>query len=381
MKIIGVIIAKELKDIFRDKRAVFIALIFPLFLFPVLLFTIGNDDKNNLSMPDRIICSVQDQERQIFSILNSDKKISTTCSGNPLADLEDGNVHIVIRVDKIQSSEDSFNITIICDNTRQSSVSSSAYIFSVIKNYIEKTKINININNNAPFNIQTENLVKDEVGTGKIILSMLLPLLLLVFSSATPLATAADLGAGEKERKTLQGLLTMPVGRKKILVGKYIAITILGFTGLVSFMSGIAIAFKVNPDFFGNQKFVLTMNSSSVLLIIIFGYLLVMLFSALELAVSFFAKTIREAQIIFIPVLIITMAGGYSTVFYDPKDITVSLFNIPVFNISLIIKQLSLDIIIWGNILITFFWTIICILLLFFIAGYIFNREKIIYST
>jgi hypothetical protein len=126
---------------------------------------------------------------------------------------------------------------------------------------------------------------------------------------------AADLGAGEKERGTLSGLLSMPVRRSSIVAGKYLAIALTGTMGLISFMCGTALAFLVNPGFFGRENIRLSMDPGCAALAAGAALLLVMLFSAIELAISLLARSVREAQIIFVPVLMTAMASGYGAFF------------------------------------------------------------------
>ena len=100
------------------------------------------------------------------------------------------------------------------------------------------------------------------------------------------------------------------------------------------------------------------MDVQSIILIVLFAVILIMIFSAVEFLISLFARSIKEAQIIFIPVLMTAIACGYGAVFFDPKNISLNLFNFPILNICLTIKQLTLDIINWFGILNSLFWSI-----------------------
>lgn len=88
---------------------------------------------------------------------------------------------------------------------------------SMIKNYIDEyskqivaerlEKKDIDQSILTPINI-VDNVVGDkDDGFGKIMASMMIPLLLMLYSATSTIGAAVDLGAGEKERGTLEPLL------------------------------------------------------------------------------------------------------------------------------------------------------------------------------
>ena len=78
----------------------------------------------------------------------------------------------------------------------------------------------------------------------------MLPLLLIIYSIAGPMGAAVDLGAGEKERGTLEPLLTTQAGRLSLLWGKFFAITVMGHISTISSLIGLYIAMKQDNGLF-----------------------------------------------------------------------------------------------------------------------------------
>src|SRR3712207_8932641 len=89
---------------------------------------------------------------------------------------------------------------------------------------------------------------------GKFMLSMMLPMMLIIFAASGPIAAATDLGAGEKERGTLEPLLTTQASRMSLLWGKFLAITVMGILTTLAFLGGLIISMKMSPNMFAGMK-------------------------------------------------------------------------------------------------------------------------------
>jgi sodium transport system permease protein len=181
------------------------------------------------------------------------------------------------------------------------------------------------------------------VDSGALLLSMALPLLLLVASAVTPLASAADFGAGEKERGTLEPLLTTRVSRSALLLGKVCALWLMAIAGTLSFLTGAVLAYFVAPAVLDlSLEWTLV---TPVKLVTVAFYTLVMglTFAAVELFLSLLARTVREAQSFFLPLLIVSVAAGYGTLGVDPLYVGNWSYLIPVANLALAVKGSVLE--------------------------------------
>ena len=132
----------------------------------------------------------------------------------------------------------------------------------------------------------------------KSIIMKMLPLLLIIYSIAGPMGAAVDLGAGEKERGTLEPLLTTQAGRLSLLWGKFFAITVMGLISTISSLIGLYIAMKQDNGLFHGGA--ASLGIKTILLIGLITLLLTMLFGALELAISIYLPDLKEAQHIFL---------------------------------------------------------------------------------
>ncbi|GIW48877.1 MAG: hypothetical protein KatS3mg079_353 [Caloramator sp.] len=208
---------------------------------------------------------------------------------------------------------------------------------------------------------------------------MLLPLYLIIYAITGPMAAAVDLGAGEKERGTLEPLLTTQASRMQLLFGKLFAITVMGIIGTTSSLTGLYIAFKYSMDFMGDVG--LNISIGSLILIGVTAIILNMIFAAVELAVSIYARSFKEAQTYLSPVTIIGMIVAYGTYMMDVKSASTMMFNIPLANISLIIKEFIIGVYNPIHIAITFIWALVYIIAAILFARYMFSREEVVFRT
>jgi len=214
---------------------------------------------------------------------------------------------------------------------------------------------------------------------GKLMLSIILPILFFVFSATTPMAVAADLVAGEKERNTLEPLLCVPVSRMEILAGKALAVVATGLVGSCAFMSGIAISYLLTPEAFGAKGMTLSVDTYPLIGILLCAVALVTLLGSMELCISIFSRSIKEAQILFLPLILVSMGCGYASIILDVKNIPLFYRFIPLVNVGVLIKELSVGIIHLPFIALSFFECGAVIAFVCFVSFKMFSSEKYIF--
>lgn len=394
MKATGIIVVfrKEIRDLLRDKRTVIIGIIIPIVLFP-LIFSIMNINvkKNKILLRESLTISVVGKDNALQSFFKSKKNLRIVPSDNPRRDLASGRIYAAVIIPddfnaKLQTGRP-IAIRIIIDNTSQISIMAYDTIRSLIESYSQEivqsrfATRGMDRSLLRPFSVVKEMTLSESEGAGQMMLSLLLPLLLLIFSATSPSAIAADLCAGEKERGTLEPLLSTPIGRLNLLTGKFLAITAMGIIGVIAFMVGLFISYMTSPDFFGAENLSFTMQTPELVLMAFYTVMLTMIFGAVELAISIYAKSSKEAQTYFLPVFIISIATGYGTFMIDIKNIDPSYMHIPLINISIIIKKLVIGHYDTIDLVFTFLWASIYIVAAFLFSRMMFEREDVIFRS
>ncbi|MFH1268943.1 MAG: ABC transporter permease subunit, partial [Planctomycetota bacterium] len=155
-----------------------------------------------------------------------------------------------------------------------------------------------------PFDVRSADVAEETGLQGAAVWSKVLPILLLVWAMTGAFYPAIDLCAGEKERGTLETLLSSPAERSEIVLGKLVTIMIFSMAtatlNLVSMgVTGWLLLAQL-PQF--GPPSVTAVLWLSIALVPVSA-----LFSALCLALAAFARSTKEGQYYLMPLLLVTM--------------------------------------------------------------------------
>lgn len=168
----------------------------------------------------------------------------------------------------------------------------------------------------------------------------------------------------------------------QLLTGKLLAIITMGIIGMSTSLIGLYIGFSKFMDIApegGNMS--LTLSPKTMILLFVVAVVLNMIFGAIEFAISVYARSFKEAQTYLSPVTIVGFVVGYGTYMIDVKHISNIMFNIPIANMSFIIKEFILGIYNPTHILITFAWAVVYVIVSLLFARYMYGKEEVIFRT
>ena len=155
-----------------------------------------------------------------------------------------------------------------------------------------------------PFQLEAADLAAEEGKAGVAMWSKILPVLLLIWALTGAFYPAVDLCAGEKERGTLETLLSSPAERSEIVLGKLVTIMLFSMITAVLNIVSIGITGWVvlaRLPGFGPPPMMAVVWLSLALVP------MSALFSALCLALAAFARSTKEGQYYLMPLLLVTM--------------------------------------------------------------------------
>jgi len=195
-----------------------------------------------------------------------------------------------------------------------------------------------------PFKLKTHDLAKREQKQAAV-WSKILPFVLLIWALTGAFYPAVDLCAGEKERGTLETLLSSPAQRSEIVWGKLLAVMIFSMATSILNLAcmGLTGAFLIGQmKHMGHMPFGLEIGPPPLASM---GWLLLALlpisalFSALALAIAALARSTKEGQYYLMPLLLITMPLMMVPIFPAARlDLGNSL--IPVTGMMLLLRTL-----------------------------------------
>ncbi|HSG70461.1 MAG TPA: ABC transporter permease subunit, partial [Planctomycetaceae bacterium] len=189
--------------------------------------------------------------------------------------------------------------------------------------------------------------VAQEVQRSANIWSRFFPTLLILMTLTGAFYPAVDLGAGEKERGTMETLLISPAARSEIVLGKFFTILVFSlvtaFFNLASMgLTGFYMITMIGESSLSQMGDIKLPSVESFALMGLLTIPLAMLFSAMSLALATFAKSTKEGQYYLTPLMVVVMG---LTIFCMSPGIEISPFNsvLPVVGLGLLLKTLILS--------------------------------------
>jgi sodium transport system permease protein len=169
-----------------------------------------------------------------------------------------------------------------------------------------------------------------------------LPYIFIAFGFIGCMYPAIDLFTGEKERGTIETLLTTPVARWKILVGKMLVVISSGMLAASCSLLGLFISIEFLD--LGAEKELLEVIHSILTVPFILSMLalllpLVIFFAGVMIPIAIYAKSFKEAQSIITP-LNIVMVLPAMVGFFPGIELNLNTVFIPVVNVVLATKEL-----------------------------------------
>ncbi len=175
---------------------------------------------------------------------------------------------------------------------------------AIIRDYLVKHNLSPGIVN--PFEMHEVD-ISEELGRRAAIWSKILPFIVLIWALTGAFYPAVDLCAGEKERGTLETLLSSPAERAEIVWGKLVTIMMFSMATAVLNLASMGVTGAAIIYLQPNQ---IPIGPPPVMSI---GWLLLVmipvcgLFSALALAIAAFARSTKEGQYYLMPLLLISL--------------------------------------------------------------------------
>lgn len=378
---LGNMLKKELRDMFRDKKSLAMMLVIPIFI-PLLVIGMSalfemqmtqDPSEYNLIGFDYELSEVENniiQELNINPVIGTEEELKQKFDNNEiyLYVLKDDNNYTI-------NGDDS-------EATTYASMLVESY-FNSYKNYLQNEYLtDKNINSDEVINIINlkENIVKqDSYFANYIINYAFLFIIMAITVSATYPAT--DTTAGEKERGTLETLLTFPIRSKDIIIGKFLSVSISSIiTGLISLILTIVSLLLANNMFtiYEGSNLMLPVTSLIFAIVVIVAYSF--LISGLCIAIASNSKTFKEAQSALTPLTFISFFPGMIAFMINIQTTNI-LALIPFINFTLIFTDITNGNIDYLNIFLMLLSTIVIIAVVLSIIIKQYKSEKVLFNS
>ncbi len=347
--IITTIFRKELREVLRDKRMVYLVILLPFFLYPVLFFIIGklsasSDEKMDTEKVS-VILNPEAEATPVYELLSQDTTLDVRLGNVDRAHIDTlaKTIGVVVPADYEQQLEagGSTPIQILADQSKEVVEARVAVIKArlaglnqqLLQQRLQASEIDPTFI--EPLQIQTDNLATQESIVGRAAGSFL-PLIILLFIFVGSIYIAIDISAGEKERKTLQTLFTAPVTTSEIIAGKFLAVSAVGITSALANISSLIASMFLQVSLMGvdTNKITLSLSGADIFWLVVLVLLSTIFIAALCLGIMLLANSYKEAQSYVSPLMMLVLLPGIAAqVPTIELDTTTAL--IPMLNISL----------------------------------------------
>ena len=220
--------------------------------------------------------------------------------------------------------------------------------------------------------------------------SLFLPvILMMIIIYASQMVISAI--AMEKQNKTLETLLTVPISRTSIVTAKMFASGLVGLVSAVIYMFGFRFYMS---GFMGDisqaaaasgvtgviQKLGLTMDTKGFLILGVSLFIAILVALALATILGVLAEDYRSAQSLIMPLIFLVMIPYFLSFFSDPKTLSlpakIFLYAIPFSHPFLTTQNLYLEN--YSAILYGILYMIVVFIVLIIIAARIFSTDKVL---
>ena len=352
MRDLFLIIKKELSELLRDRKTIINSIVLPTLLVPVLM--IGaikvtqliseNDQKKTVRIglvnaPDEFLAMVDSDT------LNKITTYTEVEDFKALIDADSIQTALVFpsdwktQMDSLATSE----VQIYRNGTKDNVNDRVGKLIAAYSTQLKERRIsqlNIPVEKMTPFRENYIEISEQKELIGKRI-GGFIPYLFILTMWGGCLLAAIDLVTGEKERKTIETTLSLPISKFTVLLGKAIVASLLGFIPAVLNLIGLIVGLKFIDGIPDTFKLAINemLNFQSITMILLLLIPFSIFLSGLIISLIAGASTFKEAQskaapiimLIILPLVLALMPG---------IELTWATVLIPVLNIGLGVKEI-----------------------------------------
>ena len=396
------LLVKEIVHLFRDTKTIVQSVVVPTFITPLLIgaviwyiSSIAVDEGKKTydvavydELNTELTIKLQESDRLNIVLMDSiDQVIDDVTNDNSEIGISFGSDFTSQLQNKLSGE-----VTIYSKNLDNFS-QAQGIVSDVIDDYedqIRNERLNdLNVDDNFinPITIFDEDLTTNEEFAGSII-GGILAFLFIVYIMSGSMYPAIDLGAGEKERGTMETLISTNISSVDIIIGKMFSVTSSAVLTAIFSLLGFAVPLIVIFLFYGdsipeNAFEIISAIVNPVAIIAMFGLLipLSIFMGAFMLAISIYSKNPKEASLLLGNAVIIFFIPAYVPLINPGIELDLVGSLIPCYSFALHTNALiagNTDWFLYGATLIS---NIIYCSIAIYVTYIMFDDEKIIFRN
>jgi len=311
------IVKKEILDALRDSKSMATVFLLPIILAVVPFGSTHFIVSMQKSSTDVTLPIVG--QTQIEPLLTHLKEFGVKIVAPPKnveQAIKDRHFELVLVVPKDFSAkfrqQKTASLDLLSDHSRAESHAKAARIKSIINQWSMNTGAlrllarNVSPDVASPIKINDINITNDQ----RLALKLLsgLPMFILMIAFASGIGMISEMASGERERRSLEPLLINPVSHRLVFAGKWAATVCITFCVTAV---GVALQFiSINHSPMAELGVRLDMGADKFLIILLILLPVILFAVALQLFVSLFARSFKDAQSYNSLIIMLPMAPG-----------------------------------------------------------------------
>lgn len=408
---IGPLFKREMTDIFRDKKTLFMMVVLPILLYPLMVVGITmlmsaitmnqQETVYKISMEDvpaedalKALC----QEQMEMEPEDEGRTLTYELEFVELAQLEDESGKMT-QEEALQNKlieayvtydakQDKTYIVHYLGASDESQTAERAMLdlLELYEKRLQSEKLaQLSLDEDEimhPVHYKSENMSSNEQTMGNA-MGQMLPMMIIVSIMMGAMYPAIDVTAGERERGTLETLLTLPVSNFELIMSKFLAVSVIAcvsaFLNVLSMGAAFGFMFSYMAESVGGLEINLASFIPAVLFTILVMLFFAMFVTAVSMCVCIFAKSFKEANNYISPVMLVFMFASLVTM-VPGVELDAGTAAIPIVNISLMIAKLftfTYDYALLGIVLLS---NVVYSLLAILVLGRIYNSEEVLFA-
>jgi sodium transport system permease protein len=329
LKTVWIVMRKELKELFRDRRTVLLSLALGPILFPLLMIgisTISEHRARDLSeKPLELAVIGKGHAPNLIAWLQGQNVTIKDPPKDIAAAIAEQKEDLILRIgddyaEKWRNSEPA-PVEILSDSTRDNAQVPARRVRALLQAYsgqvgaLRLLARGVSPAAAAPLQVGETDMASEEAKRGRF-LALLLPYFLILTAFIGGAYLIMDATAGERERQSMEPLLATPVNRSALVSGKVAAACAVSLLTLTLTL----VAFKLSAMLSPSLGRLMTVDTSTIALLLVVLLPMSLIGTTLLTFLSATAKSMKEAQshmsyLMLLPMLpsIILMANPVKT--------------------------------------------------------------------
>jgi len=349
---------KEIKDTLRDRRTVIMMIVIPTLVFPIIMnvymkisekFAAETEaQKVKIGLVSNQVGEIEQDLMNVPKELGKKQFIPYKDTNALKKDIQDKKIELGCYISANENEQlkamKPVEIIVFHDGTDLGMKERFQAYIGFIETKMKQQRyaqLKINEENITPVQVNYSNVASDKEMFGKLA-GGILPYFFIAFGFMGCMYPAIDLFTGEKERGTLETLLTTPVKRWKILIGKMLVVVTSGLMASTFSLIGLFLSIEsLDPEKAPELIAIVNDILSPAFIAMLYVLLIPMIFffAGIMIPIAIRAKSFKEAQSIISPLNMLVVLPGMVG-FFPGIELNYVTAVIPVINVVLATKEL-----------------------------------------